>query len=73
MLVFDRVPFEHTTGQDTIAVLVVSDNFVNTSNTANKISVCFSNFLENCEIKVVEETNWNIDWIPSETLNHLYN
>ena len=71
MLVFDRVPLEHTTCKHTIAVFVVSDNFVNTRNTSsNSTTWCFDNLLENSEVEVVKETNRNVDWITRKTLNH---
>ena len=74
MLVFDRVPFKHTSGQHTITVFVVTNDLIDSSNTSSNASTrCFHNFLENCEVEVVEETNWNVDRVTSETLNHFHN
>ena len=72
MLVLDWVPFEHTTSENTIAVLVVPNDFVNSCDTSGDTATGrFHHFLENRKVEVVEETNRDIDWVTGKSLNHL--
>ena len=53
VLVFDWIPFEHTTSQHTITVLVVADNLVNSGDTSgNTPSGGFNDLLENRKVEV---------------------
>ncbi len=73
MLILYRVPFEHSTCKDTVAVFIVTDDFIDTSDTpSDSTTRCFHDFLENCKIQVIEETNRDIDWVTCKSLNHLY-
>ena len=73
MLVFDRVPLKHATGQHTVAVLVVADDLVNPGDTpCDTAAGGFDHLLENGKIQVVKETNRDVDRIAGKTLNHFH-